>query len=841
MENSKDKELCMKLLLADSEEEVISILKRSGYWENPKVWRLIGDREGNFSTIGNQASKPEAALTEKVVNAIDARLMNECLVRGIDPKGPNAPRNMRGAVSRFFDEKEASDTTDWTIRKWDDKRRREVSEGITVVLTGDKRKPSVTISDIGEGQTPEMMPDTFLSIDKQNKLSIFFVQGTFNMGGMGVLQFCGTHNIQLIITKRNPKIIQAMNEQDPSSEYWGFTIVRRQSPPEAVKSSVYTYLAPVGVETKPSKGSVLRFKAESLTVMPVGNKPYIRESEWGSTIKLYNYDMRGFASHACMKDGLLYRLGATLPEPALPVRLHECRAYRGHSGSFATTLTGLTVRLEDNRAENIEEDFPTPVPFKVGGENMVARIYAFKKGRAETYRKNEGVIFMVNGQTHGIIPKTIFSRKNVKMGSLANSILIIIDSSNIFYKAREDLFKNSRDRLGGGELRKALEEQLEDIIHRHAGLRELREKRKSLEISERLDDSKPLEDVLRSIFRSSPSLSALFLTGSRLPNPRDQRTGGGDKGNGNGTGKGKGVFKGKLNPTFFKFKKKEYCELFHRDCEIGRRCRIDFETDVMNDYFHRASNAGRFILEILEEDWKEEDMDWSLTLHNGMAHASICIPEDVVAGDKFTVQFTVEDDVILDSFVNIAILHVRPRLERRGGGRRKKNSNGGGEGNEPSPAGIELPEYYPVKEKDWDRYDFDRYSACKVVQDEDEHDETKDVYRFYINVDNRYLQTDMKYTNEDARLLEAKFIYGNVLIGLGLIREYREHEKKSKMEDYESDGIVGGVMSNGEFTIEDYVEQTTKALAPFILPMINNLGALSEDDVGRAGQIGDDE
>ncbi|GAI12377.1 unnamed protein product, partial [marine sediment metagenome] len=33
-----------------------------------------------------------------------------------------------------------------------------------------------------------------------------------------------------------------------------------------------------------------------------------------------------------------------------------------------------------------------------GGERMTAKIYAFKKGRTETYRKNEGIIFTVNGQ-----------------------------------------------------------------------------------------------------------------------------------------------------------------------------------------------------------------------------------------------------------------------------------------------------------------------------------------------------------------------------------------------------------------------------------------------------------
>ena len=44
-------------------------------------------------------------------------------------------------------------------------------------------------------------------------------------------------------------------------------------------------------------------------------------------------------------DGLLYRLDLLLPGVALPIRLHECRGYGGHDGSFDTTLTGLGVRL----------------------------------------------------------------------------------------------------------------------------------------------------------------------------------------------------------------------------------------------------------------------------------------------------------------------------------------------------------------------------------------------------------------------------------------------------------------------------------------------------------------
>ena len=75
----------------------------------------------------------------------------------------------------------------------------------------------------------------------------------------------------------------------------------------------------------------------------------------------------------------------------------------------------------------------------------------------------------MNGQTHGAIPKTFFSRSAVKMGRLAKSLLIVVECSNLSVDAREDLFMNSRDRLSGHELRKAIEESLEDLISKHPG------------------------------------------------------------------------------------------------------------------------------------------------------------------------------------------------------------------------------------------------------------------------------------------------------------------------------------------------------------------------------------
>ncbi len=77
-----NRELCWKLLLTDSEEEVERTLRDAGYWYDSSAWRPYGDLDNNYGTIGNQQGEAVAALVEKIVNAIDARLMNECLDRG---------------------------------------------------------------------------------------------------------------------------------------------------------------------------------------------------------------------------------------------------------------------------------------------------------------------------------------------------------------------------------------------------------------------------------------------------------------------------------------------------------------------------------------------------------------------------------------------------------------------------------------------------------------------------------------------------------------------------------------------------------------------------------------
>jgi len=200
-----------------------------------------------------------------------------------------------------------------------------------------------------------------------------------------------------------------------------------------------------------------------------------------------------------LKSGLLGRFDLLLPNVALPIRLHECRTgYKGHAGSFETTLTGIGVRLDDDKAQSLEEIFPTSCPMSVMGQPMMVTIYAFKKDKAETYRKDEGIIFTVNGQTHGHITTDFFRRDKVGLSYLRDSILVVVDCTKFNEGGRADLFMNSRDRLRSGDLRKGIESVLEGLLKTHEGLRSLKERRRREEIETKLDDSKPLEDILES-------------------------------------------------------------------------------------------------------------------------------------------------------------------------------------------------------------------------------------------------------------------------------------------------------------------------------------------------------
>lgn len=819
MNNDGTKNLCFSLMKADTEDEVFRLLQEAGYWDNPAAWRYYGDDESNASMIGAQMSKPEPAIVEKLINSVDASLVNECLRRGINPEADAAPKSIHDAVARFFDEGVTSSLAG-EIKEWSKQKRTEIAKNITIAATGNKKNPCFTISDQGEGQTPNDMPDTFLSLHRRNKVKIQFVQGKFNMGGTGVLEFCGKHRMQLILTRRNPSLLK-IKTANGSDTFWGFTIVRRENPTGGLRMPVYKYLAPVNSENVPEKAGVLRFSSDTMPIFPIRNEPYSREAEWGSLIKLYEYRYKN-QSHILMRDGLLYKIDLLLPEIALPIRLHECRDYKGGPASYDTTLTGVGVRLADG-AENLEPGFPTSSPMKVMGHDMRLTIYALKKGTEKTYKRNEGIIFTVNGQTHGNIPADFFRRKTVGHSFLQDSILVMIDCSALNEIDRYDLFMNSRDRLRSAELLSAIEVDLEDLLKHHQLLKDLKERRKREEIEGKLSDNKPLEDMLEEILKKSPTLSSLFLFGKKLSTPFKTKDVAG----------GETEYEGKKFPTYFKFRNKKYRERLQKQCHSNMRCRVQFETDAENEYFSRNVDRGEFTLLLIEGDTRIPAENYvGPNLENGIANLSITLPSSCAVGDDLHLIASVNDSTQLEPFINELEIKVIKEATVKPGKKTKTKPPTDVSGTDRElPMGITIPQIIPVYEEDWEQHGFDKFSAIKLRTDSPSGDDNEDVqeYSFFINMDNIYLKSEMKTSSSASEFISARFKYGMVLLGLAVIYD---DKKKRKPENGEE---LGDEAEN----IEDRVKLFCNAIAPVLVPMIEYLGGelnLEELSSAHAGE-----
>ncbi|MGH3191053.1 MAG: hypothetical protein ACRDOL_28175 [Streptosporangiaceae bacterium] len=814
--------LCMSLMRADTETEVISILRNAGYWDNPFLWRPLGDDDNNFATIGNQQSEAIAALIEKIVNGVDARLIDACLRAGVDPEGPAAPQSVRAAVSRFFEGKADPTDHDGRIAEWPSSTATAQGRLLTVSATGHMPmagKPSISIADQGEGQTPDSFPDTFMSLHRSNKLRIPFVQGKFNMGGTGALQFCGGDSkVQLVVSRRDPALLG--NTTSERDREWGFTVVRREPPAHGSRSSVFTYLAPVGDGGEPR--AVLSFTADEWPIFPEADDmvrdAYARVAPYGSLIKLYEYEWHGTRSNIVSSGaGLLRLVDIGLPDLALPVRLFECRpGYKGHRGSFATNALGLVARLDENRSENLEPESPIGGILAIDGRQIKLRVYVFRPNKAKQYRvARHGIVFTVNGQMHGTFKDDFFRRRAVGLGYLADSTLVVADCTDIKGQMREDLFMNSRDRLRNTPLERKLEAGLEEFLRTEKTLRELQNRLRQAALANRLQDDKPFVELLQELLNSNPMLSKLLFQGFRLAAPFPP---------GGGLGEGTTArFEGKRFPTVFRFRGRKDYQPYTRTAFLESKVHVSFETDAEDSYFVRDFDPGAWSVRVKVGEAYVDAANWTTTgPKNGVAHLSIDhLPLGTSVEERVEYLIEVTDISRIEPFTNHLILIAQAGSPHGGGkGERIKGGNKG-KGNIGGGSLLALPEVKTVTEEHWgDPPGFNEESALKVVATGLSSD--SEVYDFFVNVDNKYLRIAQKEPKSNAHLLEKQFTYGLVLVGLAMLQDHQQQARKHTDADgHDDDGS----------SIEDVIETTTRALAPILLPLIEAIGGLSADDL----------
>jgi len=783
-QGAMNRSLCECLLSADTQQEVVQLLDDAGYWGDAAAWHPYGDEESNYSTIGNQTEDADTALVEKLVNSVDAVLTGECLARKIDPEGPDAPQSIPQALVEFFG------VPDGKLTNLDKAGRSSLAQHIFLVATGSRSGPSYTVIDQGEGQLPSAFPDTLLSLHKSNKSSIPFVQGQFDMGGTAALPFCGERGMELIVSRRRPEAAWHARKAEGDAELWGFTVVRRRPPTGKMKNSVFEYLAPAG--------TIPAFGGNPINALPntARGTAWCQPLEYGTVVKLYEYQLLA-RYRTDIKLDLSYRLSLLLPDIGMPVRVVECRDYPAHSPG--STLAGVTVRLNDDRNNVLEDSFPGSLELSVDGQHMTATIYAFRKGREAHYLDRDGVILVRNGQRRDGFGREFFGRKGVDLSYIARSTLIVVDCSSLSRAAAEDFFMNSRDRARRVPFRGNLEAELERQLHDHEGLRELNNRRREEELQGSLGNQKPLQEVLGNVLSRVPELAKLLATGLRLTNPIALR------------GAATAVtFSGKRFPTYFSLDS-EHMGHGSKQAPRNHRFRVQFKTDANNDFLSRADEPGTFEI---HADGNPVD-EYSLKLWNGTASLTVSLPDGCKVGQTINYCSSVTSEDRAFPFESEFGVVVAPEETYSGGpsGKRKGSATPGKPGSNLRPDELSLPPVSEVHRDDLASHGMSVGDALKVVSVENGYD-------FYVNVDNPYLESERRRNRkEDPRILENQFECSLVLVALLLLNAKRE-----AVED------TGGQIA----MTPDEVGRITTMLAPGLIPIARVLGRIGVADVAAS-------
>lgn len=774
----------MQLVKADSEAEVIAILKTNKLWDDPTAWTEYGKNENNWSIIGNQQGQPEAALVEKIINGGDSVLMAQCRREKLNPSSDKGkvPKSIKEALHRYF-----NIGKDHLAGLTSQERTALAEKTSGLVATGAKQRPCYAIFDFGEGQNGSAFFETFLSLAKSNKLSVPFVQGKFNQGSTGALRFCGKHCIQLILSKRDPQISDADGQ-------WSFTVTRRIEPDEKSgrRSSVICCLSP--------SGKMISFDAASLPILPTKTSAYGRDMPYGSYVKLYEYSVPAALTTNILFD-LNYRLSSLLVEPILPVRLYERRAYSGHT--LETTLNGLELRLLEDK-QNIETGFPVGGLLKTVAGEFKYRIIAFKKeASTKRYSGSDGVLFTINGQTHGAFPRTFFQRKAVGMDYLAQSLIVVVDCSALSAHSVEQIFMPSRDRLASGSLTKELEHALADTIRENGSLQELRKKRRQEELEAKIGDNQQAQQIFNKIVRKSPILSKLLITGEKIVNPYSAQA---------NSDAGKKEFKPSYSPTTLELLRPNSLSNPRR-AEVGRTARIQLGTDAPNDYLIRSLDQGTFTLSC--EDGHH--FQWQINPFDGIWTLNVSIPDNFPIDQILTFRCTLEDDTMAAPLEAIFWLRTVPYIaqEAQGGGHKKKKNPNEGTGQKGPSAGLAMPNIVEVREQEWETHDFNQHSALKVVNSGDNS------YDFFVNMDNLYLTNELKGVKTEKIILENRFKLALVFIGVAILAEDGESSGAPSSKDDQDEPSL---------TRTELVRQVSEWVAPIVLPLVNEL---SNEELGE--------
>lgn len=844
MNNKEIKDICLSLMRSQDSHEVVNILKKNDLWEDKSKWRNYGDKEGSWGTINNQGN-PAFALTEKLTNCVDAVLMSKAWESGKDPKSGDRllPQSPREAVHKYFESKkeilsydldkslfdENLDDVAGLQQYWNNKKALEISsEYINISVGGDKGyHPNIAIVDKGEGQTPEKLPDTIMSLHEGNKKSISIAQGKWNQGGSGAILHCGQDSkikLQFVLTKRNPKIIKNFKDQKSSlSDNWSFTILRRDEPKFDNEVSEAKYLCPIE-DDKGDRVIPLNFSSDELEIFPEKGKQFIKKSTHGTLIILYEYKIA--TSAAIFGSSTMYRqLDVQLPRLIMPIRLHETRKKNQSSSEQSITIRGFS-NFQENQfikkkdESNLENLSPRRGYLRTGEKNykIIYDIYCFKKGKGETYiPKGAGLLWTMNGQTHAIGKKDLFKIDKLAFDVIAKDLLIVIDCTEITGADREDFFKSSRDRLNPDSiLYKEIREKLIDDLADNNSIQELIARRIEESVKDdQIEDEDAINEI-QKLLRELPDEEKNFLPpGFQITKPKKVESGSGNYN-----------LEKKNFPTFFCFedlknenKKKQEIKI---DVELNKTFSLRMFTDAVSDYFERDISKGKITVKWRTQDNLEDAKGYNgpfLKDYGLCTLKKISLPSNAKEGEVITLEINVSDRQNKDGFNLKASILVKPIQQKIKKPKKPKPIPPKPPINQLPPEGgqgintIDEVIENPIIAKYVDPDEWKDLTGYEVDDDDVLHIERSNVagklnYNLFLNKTNINLRNELKKASMKypEKIIETKYKMGISLIAMFSLMQFRRDQRRKKLyrldvENSDTENLDEGQAVDDKLTI----------------------------------------
>jgi len=491
----RNKETLLKLLSATSSDEIFLLIENETFFRPANsVWKPYGGQELNARQIEGQMKSSSNALVEKLTNSIDALLMRRCYeIEGVSPDSgnPNLPKTLSEAIRKYFggEEEINKNRSEWA------------KQHLVVLAEGDKKKPTITIIDRGEGQLSDRIQETIVGLNENIKEKINFVFGKYHQGGSAAIRFCGSGAkcYQLVLSRRAESIIG-----QEKKNLWGFTLVRRNY---KNRIAYYEYCTA-------KDGSTLSFPYDKPIKVNKAEIDFID----GCLIRLYNYYLENPSNITYGRNSLALDIDQKLQKAPLPIFLHELR--EGYRGDIKYTIAGLLRRIEDNK-EIVNDDITLPAGLgEIGTRNIrCIRLKHINDARGvESYKQQREKIFYIeNGLALGYEFDT-FVRSDCQLPALAPYLLCYIDMSDI----RVDLaniFHSGREELARTEDYQVLKERLKKFFENEI-FGKWNKEYEDKSLTSAIEDNKELDRLIEKAIVDDAELKELLGIGEEIKIPK---------------------------------------------------------------------------------------------------------------------------------------------------------------------------------------------------------------------------------------------------------------------------------------------------------------------------------